>query len=158
MPKEICDELAGLQNRVAPAPADEVRQVLEEELGTQVDGVFAEFDWEPLAAASIGQTYRARLRSGEPVVVKVQRPGVHDLVERDLAALALVADLAQRRTPFGQGVRSGEHLGQFAQGLREELDFRREADAMAEMAASLDGSIVRGSIASAMASRRRGAI
>ena len=55
-------------------------------------------------------------------------------MERDLAALALLADLAQRRTAFGQGMRSGEMLGQFAQSLRAELDFLREADAMAEMA------------------------
>ena len=73
--------------------------------------VFAEFDWEPLAAASIGQTHRARLRSGEAVVVKIQRPGIDETMERDLAALGLLADLAQRRTPFGRGVRSGEILG-----------------------------------------------
>ena len=108
--------------------------MLEAELGAPVEQVFAEFDWEPLAAASIGQTYRARLHSGEPVVVKVQRPDIEALMERDLAALALLADLAQRRTPFGQGVRSGEMLAQFADGLRAELDFRHEADAMSEMA------------------------
>ena len=96
--------------------------------------MFAEFDWEPLAAASIGQTYRARLHTGEAVVVKVQRPDIEEMMERDLAALALLADLAQRRTTFGQGVRSGEMLAQFAEGLRAELDFRHEADAMAEMA------------------------
>ena len=106
--------------------------------------VFAEFDWEPLAAASIGQTYRARLRTGEPVVVKVQRPGIDDVMERDLAALALLAGVAQRRTPFGQGVRSAEMLAQFAASLRAELDFRREAEAMGEMAALLGpGSAVR---------------
>src|SRR4029450_4894813 len=99
-----------------------------------VETIFAEFDWQPIAAASIGQTYGARLHSGEPVVVKVQRPDIEALMERDLAALALLANLAQRRTPFGQGVRSGELLAQFAKGLREELDFRREADAMSEMA------------------------
>ena len=72
--------------------------------------MFAEFDWEPLAAASIGQTYRARLRTGEAVVVKIQRPGIDDVIERDLAALALLANVAQRRTTFGQGLRSGEML------------------------------------------------
>jgi ubiquinone biosynthesis protein len=78
------------------------------------------------------------------VVVKVQRPDIETTMERDLAALGLVAELAQRRTPFGQGVRSGEMLAQFAEGLRAELDFRHEADAMTEMAALLrDGSTVR---------------
>ena len=134
IPREICDELAELQNRVQAVPKERIAPVLEGELGAPVDEVFAEFDWEPLAAASIGQTYRARLRTGEAVVVKVQRPDIEELMERDLAALALLADLAQRRTPFGQGLRTGEMLAQFARGLRAELDFRHEADAMTEMA------------------------
>ena len=137
VPPAICTALAGLQNQVAPAPAEGVKLVLETELGGEMETIFAEFDWEPLAAASIGQTYRARLHSGEPVVVKIQRPGIQDVMERDLAALALLAALAQRRTPFGQGVRSGEMLDQFATSLRAELDFRREADAMGEMTALL---------------------
>ena len=144
LPVDVCDALAELQNRVAAEPRERVAPVLEAELGAPVEQVFAEFDWEPLAAASIGQTYRARLRSGEPVVVKVQRPDIEATMERDLAALALVAELAQRRTPFGQGVRSGEMLAQFAAGLRAELDFRHEADAMTEMALLLrDRSTVR---------------
>jgi ubiquinone biosynthesis protein len=137
VPPEICAELAGLQNQVAPEPVEAVRAVLEDELGAEVDAVFADFDWEPLAAGSIGQTYRAQLRSGEAVVVKIQRPGIQEVMERDLAALALLAGVAQRRTPFGQGVRSGEMLAQFATSLRAELDFRREAEAMSEMAAVL---------------------
>lgn len=139
LPKEICDELAGLQNQVVAEPFERIEPVLVAELGRALDEVFAEFDTEPLAAASIGQTYRARLRSGEPVVVKVQRPDIEETMERDLAALALLADVAQRRTLLGQGVRSGELLGQFALGLRAELDFRREADATIEMAALLEG-------------------
>ena len=99
--------------------------------------MFAEFDWKPLAAASIGQTYRARLHSGEAVVVKVQRPDIERVIERDLAALALLADLAERRTPLGRSVRSGELLSQFARSLRSELDYLGEADAMADMAALL---------------------
>ena len=141
LPREICDELAELQNRVPAESRERIAPVLEAELGAPVEEVFAEFDWEPLAAASIGQTYRARLHSGEPVVVKVQRPDIEELMERDLAALALLADLAQRRTPFGQGLRSGEMLAQFATGLRAELDFRHEADAMTEMAPLLGGPL-----------------
>jgi ubiquinone biosynthesis protein len=144
LPADICEELAQLQNRVAAEEREPMREVLEAEYGRPVDEVFASFDWEPIAAASIGQTYGARLHSGEAVVVKVQRPGVHAVIERDLAALALLADLAQRRTPLGQSVRSGEVLGQFAESLRAELDFRREVDAMEEMAALLgEGSAVR---------------
>jgi len=133
VPPDICAELAGLQNRVPPETIERVKPALEAELGAGVDEVFAEFDWEPLAAASIGQTYRARLRSGEAVVLKIQRPGIGDVIERDLAALALLAGLAQRRTELGRGVRSAEMLEHFATSLRAELDFRREADAMVEM-------------------------
>ena len=134
VPAEIADELARLQNQAAPEPKENVVAVLEAELAGEVDQVFAEFEWEPLAAASIGQTHRARLHSGAAVVVKVQRLGIEDAMERDLAALALLADVAQRRTVMGQGIRSGEMLGQFAHSLRAELDFRREVDAMEEMA------------------------
>jgi ubiquinone biosynthesis protein len=133
VPAAIADELAELQNRVAPEPLEVIRPALEAELGRSVDEVFATFEWEPLAAASIGQTHRARLHSGEEVVVKIQRPGIAQVVERDLAALALLADFAQRRTTFGLGIRSGDVLAQFASSLRAELDFRREADAMDEM-------------------------
>ena len=80
-----------------------MQPVLEAELGAEVEKVFAEFDWEPLASASIGQTYRARLYTGEPVVVKVQRPNIHEVMERDLAALALAANVAQRRTVVRRG-------------------------------------------------------
>jgi len=137
LPADICRELGALQNRVGAESSEAMREVLEEEYGRPVDEVFASFDWEPIAAASIGQTYAARLHSGESVVVKVQRPGVDLVIERDLAALALLADLAQRRTSLGQSVRSGEVLGQFADSLRAELDFRREVEAMAEMSALL---------------------
>jgi ubiquinone biosynthesis protein len=140
LPAEVCEQLAQLQNRVAPERREDVAAVLETELGAAVDEVFAEFDWEPLAAASIGQTHVARLRSGESVVVKVQRAGIGELMERDLAALELLAGLAQRRTQLGLGLRTGETLAQFAENLRSELDFLREADAMSEMRARLDAT------------------
>jgi ubiquinone biosynthesis protein len=146
VPPEICSELAKLQNRVPTEPAEHIELVLQAELGESVGAVFADFDWEPLAAASIGQAYRARLHTGEAVVVKVQRPDIERIIERDLAALAHVAGLAERRTPLGRSVRSGEILGQFAQSLRDELDYLGEADAMSEMAVVLgdgDGAGVR---------------
>jgi ubiquinone biosynthesis protein len=71
LPESVTAELARLQDRVAPAPPGAVRELLEAELGRPVDQVFLEFDWEPIAAASIGQAYRAKLPGGEPVIVKV---------------------------------------------------------------------------------------
>ncbi|MET0727780.1 MAG: AarF/UbiB family protein [Acidimicrobiales bacterium] len=144
VPLDVADSLAQLQNDVPPEPREAIQAVLEAELGAPADEVFAEFDWDPLAAASIGQTHRARLRTGERVVVKIQRPGIEAMMERDLAALSLLANLAQRRTALGQGMRSGDMVAQFAVSLRAELDFRREADAMEEMGSLLaDRSPVR---------------
>jgi ubiquinone biosynthesis protein len=138
LPVSVCEELARLQQQVPPEPRERIESVLEAEFGPDLDATFSEFEWEPLAAASIGQTHRAQLKSGEAVVVKIQRPGIEETMERDLAALGLLADLAQRRTPLGRGIRSGDTLEQFAHSLRAELDFRREADAMTEMAELLD--------------------
>ena len=114
LPADVCDELSLLQNRAAPEPVDRMRPVLEAELHGAAEQVFETFDWEPLAAASIGQTYAAQLLTGEAVVVKIQRPDIPEVMERDLAALSLVAEVAQQRTSFGQSVRSGEVLDQFA--------------------------------------------
>ena len=115
----MCEELATLQNRVPPEPREGIAAVLEAELG-DVDDVFAEFDWEPLAAASIGQTHRGRRCA--PARRSSSRSSVPASRRRwsaTSAALALLADLAQRRTPFGRGLRSGDMLAQFAEGLRE---------------------------------------
>jgi ubiquinone biosynthesis protein len=140
VPPDVCVELARLQNQAPPESAERIRAVLETELGRPTAEVFATFDWEPLAAASIGQTHVATLHTGEHVVVKVQRPDIERIMERDLAALQLVAGVAERRTSLGRGVRAGQVLLQFARSLRAELDFRREADAMVDMATVLDGT------------------
>ena len=108
--------------------------------GVDVDDVFAEFEWDAVGGGIDRADPPARAALRRTVVVKVQRPGIEQSMERDLAALALIANVAQRRTEFGHGVRSGEMLDQFADGLRAELDFRKEADAMDEMAPVLAGS------------------
>ena len=88
-----------------PSSREEVAAVLEEELEASVDDVFAEFDWEPVAAASIGQAHRARLPSGETVIVKVQRPGIAESVLRDLDALTQLAHAVETRTTWGADYR-----------------------------------------------------
>jgi ubiquinone biosynthesis protein len=88
---------------VRPVPSDEIQATLETELGEPIDKAFASFTPEPLAAASIGQTHRATLVDGERVVVKIQRPGISELVDRDAAVLSLVARQVDRGSPSRTG-------------------------------------------------------
>ncbi|MGH9278075.1 MAG: ABC1 kinase family protein, partial [Acidimicrobiales bacterium] len=127
LPAPVVAELSKLQDRVAQEPPEAMQAMVEAELGAPVDTVFAEFDWQPVAAASIGQAYRARLLSGEPVIVKVQRPGIAESVERDLGVLMELVGTAEARAPWAAEYRVGELAAEFAERLREELDFRVEA-------------------------------
>jgi ubiquinone biosynthesis protein len=136
----VADELSHLQDHVAPAPPDGVRELLEEELGSPVDEVFAEFDPQPLAAASIGQVHRARLHSGQQVVVKVQRPGIAGSVNRDLDVLNQLATVVEQRTTWGAEYHVCDLADEFAERLREELDFEIEARNASDIAANLDGA------------------
>jgi ubiquinone biosynthesis protein len=135
LPAGVVAELSRLQDQVAPAPPEAVRALLEAELGRPVEEVFAELDPEPIAAASIAQAYRGRLRGGEPVVVKVQRPGIAEAVDRDLLVLAELARVAETRTAWGADYNVTDLAGEFADRLREELDFRLEARNATEIAA-----------------------
>jgi ubiquinone biosynthesis protein len=135
LPHGVVAELSRLQDQVAPAAPESVMALLEVELGRPVGEVFAELDAEPLAAASIAQAYRGRLRSGEAVVVKVQRPGIAESVDRDLLVLAELARVAEARTAWGADYHVTELAGEFADRLREELDFRLEARNATEIAA-----------------------
>ncbi|MFC4584902.1 ABC1 kinase family protein [Sphaerisporangium corydalis] len=135
MSAEFIDELALLRDKAAPASWEEVERVLADELSGPVDEVFMEFDRRPLASASIAQVYAARLRSGERVVVKVQRPGIAEVVERDLDILARIAGSLDVRTRWGRSIGVLDLSRGFAEALREELDFRVEAANMAAVAA-----------------------
>lgn len=126
LPPPYLDELAKLRDRVPPVPAVAVRRVIEQEFGQPVDAVFARFDDEPLAAASIGQVHSARLFTGEEVVVKVQKPGVAEQVAIDLRLLADLAQTAQRRSPLGRDYDLVAIADEFAATLRGELDYERE--------------------------------
>jgi ubiquinone biosynthesis protein len=136
----VAEELSHLQDHVAPAPPDGVRELLEDELGSPVDEVFAEFDSQPLAAASIGQAHRARLHGGQQVVVKVQRPGIADSVNRDLDVLNQLATVVEQRTTWGAEYHVCDLADEFAERLREELDFEIEARNASDIAANLDGA------------------
>jgi len=119
--------LAELQDRVPGFPTSEVRRIIEEDLRAPLERVFPEFNPEPIAAASLSQVHRARLPTGEDVAVKVQRPGITETIENDLAILETIARLIEQRLPQ-YAVHDPEAIvHEFAKSLRHELDFVREA-------------------------------
>lgn len=127
IPPEFADELAKLQRHVPPFEFDNVRQIVEQELGASLDERFARFDREPLAAASIGQVHRARLPDGREVVVKVQRPGIRRTIEVDLEILQHLAELAERHVDGFALHKPTRIVEEFARVLERELDFTAEA-------------------------------
>ena len=127
LPPAYTEALTRLQDRVDPFPFEDVRAIVEEELGVSIGNAFGEFDELPLAAASLGQVHRATLRSGREVVVKVQRPGIRETVRDDMEALARLADFADSHTDVGRRYGFGQLLGQFRRSLAGELDYQREA-------------------------------
>jgi len=144
LPASACDELARLQDEVPPEPPAVMRAVLAAEIGRSVEEVFADFDWTPMAAASIGQAYRARLRSGDQVVVKVQRPGVAEAMARDIDVLDELTRMVEERTAWGREYRVRDLAAEFAERLRGELDFRAEARNAQEIGGQLGpGSPIR---------------
>jgi ubiquinone biosynthesis protein len=142
LPIELVEELGRLRDQAAPAPWPQVEQVLADELGGPPDEVFARFDRRPLAAASVAQVHAARLRSGDEVVVKVQRPGIRSVVERDLDILARLARTVEARSRWGRSIGARELAAGFAGAVREELDFRIEAGNLEAVAAAADGSVL----------------
>lgn len=136
LPPEFTEELRRLQDQVAAEPWERIEPVLRAELGGPVEEVFAAFDRTPLAAASIAQAYTARLRGGEEVVVKVQRPGIGRTVARDLDIVRRLAVTLETRTRWGRTIGVRDLAEGFAAAITEELDFRVEAANMAAVAAS----------------------
>jgi ubiquinone biosynthesis protein len=118
--------LACLQDRVPGVDYDDVAALVRRELGAPPEEVFARFDREPLAAASLAQVHGARLKTGEEVVVKVQRPEVAEIVEGDLAILAPLARQAERRLPESAVFDPVRLVDEFGRSIRQELDYVRE--------------------------------
>ncbi|HQE19212.1 MAG TPA: AarF/UbiB family protein, partial [Aggregatilineales bacterium] len=127
IPHEIIDELAGLQDEVPPEDLDVMLALLESELGQPADQLFAEFDTSVQAAASLGQVYRARLKTGERVAVKIQRPGIEKLIATDLEALRVVAGWAMYWKVVRRRADVPALLEEFARTLWEEVDYEAEA-------------------------------
>ncbi len=129
LPETLTSELSSLQSDVARVPAEAVAEVMVAELGEPVEQAFAAFDPEPLAAASIGQTHRAQLQSGERVVVKVQRPGIGEIVRRDSAVLSFVSRRLDSRVEAAHRMGIRDLATELITSIEEELDYGREAAA-----------------------------
>ena len=126
IPPRYIAQLVRLQDTVPPDPWEAVKGQLERELDGSLDELFASFEAEPVAAASLAQVHQATLPGGEEVVVKVQRPGIEETVEVDLEILFDLAHLVQRRTPLGEIYDFVGIAEEFAFTLRNEMDYRRE--------------------------------
>jgi ubiquinone biosynthesis protein len=133
-PEELVDEFRLLRDRVPAESFAVVRRIIEEDLGGELDALFASVDPVPLAAASIAQVHAARLLTGESVVIKVQRPTVAHVVERDLAAMSWLAPLLVGRIPVAALANPPALVELFAETIVEELDFRLEAQNMLDVA------------------------
>ena len=140
LPPDIAVELAKLQDRVPPFPAQQAVAILEAAYGKPVDEVFARFDREPLAAASIAQVHSAQLAGGKEVIVKLLRPGVEAQIERDLDVMRTIARLAHRYWELGERLRPKEVVAEYERTIIDELDLMREAANTAQIKRNFDGS------------------
>lgn len=127
-------ELARLQDHVAPAPSPAIREVIQSALGRSIEQLFAGFDDEPVAAASIGQVHAARLHDGTEVIVKVRRPRALERIEADLALIHRLAETASRRWELADRYDVVGLSEEFAETLRGELDYVREAESIERFA------------------------
>ncbi len=134
LPAVYLASLSRLQDKVEPFSFADVEQTVERELGVRLSKAFVEFEAEPLAAASIGQVHRARMRNGRPVVVKVQRPNIREQVIDDLEALSDVADFLDQHTEAGRQYEFSKMLDEFRASMLRELDYRLEAGNLATLA------------------------
>lgn len=139
VPHEYIVELEKLRNQVPPFPTAVARGIIESELGRPLNEVFLSFEDEPVAAASLAQVHRAVLKDGTVVAVKVQRPGIEDLVRTDLEIVRNLAALLERRIPELRQLNAVGLVDEFSHNIRRELDFRAEAYNMRRFAHNFAG-------------------
>jgi ubiquinone biosynthesis protein len=137
---DIADELALLQDQVPPFPGEEARAIVEKTLKKPVGELFASFDPEPLASASIAQVHGATLPDGREVVVKVVRPGIRRLIRRDIDLLMAIARLAEKYWEGGARVRPPDFVREFETFVFDELDMTREAANASALRKNFEGS------------------
>lgn len=140
LPLDIADELALLQDQVPPFPGEEARKIIEKALGEPVDKVFASFDTEPLASASIAQVHPATLHDGRKAVVKVVRPGIEKQLRKDIDLLKAIAGIAEKFMQGGARIQPREVVREFEGVVFDELDMQREAANASMLRRNFEGS------------------
>jgi ubiquinone biosynthesis protein len=140
IPLDIADELAKLQDRVPPFGSDVAVATIEDALAARLGDIFAGFDPEPLAAASVAQVHAATLKSGEDVVVKILRPGMHAVIDLDLEVLDALAALANEYWEDARRLRPIEIVHEYRKTILDELDLMREAANAAQLKRNFAGS------------------
>jgi len=139
LPPEVADELARLQDRVPPFPAAVARELVERAYKRPVEEVFASFDAEPVASASIAQVHFAVLKDGREVAVKVLRPGMLAVIDDDLSLLRTMARWVERLSVDGKRLKPREVVAEFDNYLHDELDLVREAANAAQLRRNMQG-------------------
>ncbi len=137
LPGPYLDALARLQDKVEPFGFAEVEEIVSAELGARLSKAFEDFESKPLAAASLGQVHRARMRDGRLVAVKVQRPGIQKVILDDLEAFEQIAGVVDRHTDVGRRFAFRDMLQELRKTLLRELDYRLEAQNLTLLAANL---------------------
>lgn len=127
LPDDIAIELAKLQDQVSPFANDIAYQIIENSLGHSLNQIFSDFSAAPFASASIAQVHAATLHNGKQVVVKVLRPGIKPVIQRDISLLYIIANKIERYWPAGKNLRPAEVVAEFEKTLLDELDLMREA-------------------------------
>lgn len=139
LPADYAEELAKLQDRVPPFPAAVARAIVEKAFGRPVEAIFASFDAEPVASASIAQVHFATLQSGREVAVKVLRPGMLAVIDDDLALMRTLAAWVERFSADGKRLKPREVVAEFDNYLHDELDLVREAANAAQLRRNMQG-------------------
>ena len=139
IPQTYIDALTRLQDKVKPFPFEQVKQIVEAELGVRISKGFSYFDEQPLAAASLGQVHRAALRDGREVVVKVQRPNIVTQIAEDFEVIAQIAAFLERHNDWSRRQRLAEIVEQLRVSIQHELDYEREAQSLVIMGRNMEG-------------------
>jgi len=140
LPLDVADELKFLQDRVPAFSSDQALSIIETALGKPIEQIFAEFDPQPLASASVAQVHKTRLFSGEQAVVKIIRPGIDKTIKKDVALLFTLAHLIESMWSEGKRLHLVEVVGEYELSLADELDLRKEAANASQLRRNFDQS------------------